>query len=351
MADAASTYSIEPLDILSATDESLRPVAELALRLEEEIDLEQPRASLAIAVQRLRGTNRLADRFNLIARFGADVVARATVSKYPWNERLRETSFYVDPAHRRRGLGRALLARGLESIGEGAGFVLTGVTDSRVSAGEEFARSIGARAATRNSATRLDLSSVDRRLVNDWASLDLPGLRIIRIEGETPEDLLPRMLAARDAMNRAAPREALEPGLRWGDRETTAEMQREIERASRASGRLRRVLLCVDDGTGDTVGFTEADYDPRTKDVVHQRGTAIAGPYQGRGVAKWLKARMLTLVKDEWPDARWVLTGTALSNAAMSSINQRLGYRFVAAVTVWQLDIDTARRSVVTKSG
>jgi hypothetical protein len=51
----------------------------------------------------------------------------------------------------------------------------------------------------------------------------------------------------------------------------------------------------------------------------------------------------LERVLREWSDARFIRTGNAYSNAPMLSINDRLGFRVVLSVMVWQTKLADAR--------
>ncbi|MEE9601209.1 MAG: N-acetyltransferase, partial [Thermoplasmata archaeon] len=44
-------------------------------------------------------------------------------------------------------------------------------------------------------------------------------------------------------------------------------------------------------------------------------------------LGKWLKAAMLLRVREKFPQIQVVVTDNATSNAAMLSINERLGFR------------------------
>src|SRR5437773_10655316 len=75
------------------------------------------------------------------------------------------------------------------------------------------------------------------------------------------------------------------------DWQLTAAEVREFDRARRATGRERRLVLAIHDATGETAGYTEVVYDPRVPHVIQQQGTAVIPAHRGRGIGKWVKAR------------------------------------------------------------
>ncbi len=60
--------------------------------------------------------------------------------------------------------------------------------------------------------------------------------------------------------------------------------------------------------------------------MIHQLITGVRPPYRGRGLGKWLKAANLHRMRRELPQVTVVVTGIATTNAAMLSINERLGF-------------------------
>jgi hypothetical protein len=95
----------------------------------------------------------------------------------------------------------------------------------------------------------------------------------------------------------------------------------------------------VRDENGACVGGTEVTFEAWDARTAYQQNTGIDPAHRGLGLAKWVKAAMLSRVRDEMPDARRVHTGNAFSNAAILAINDTLGFRVISTRTEWQLNV------------
>jgi GNAT superfamily N-acetyltransferase len=245
----------------------------------------------------------------------------------------------VDKDHRRRGLGRALLANIVRAAGDREEILLGSWVNDRIPAGNEFARRIGATEGLNNRGSRAKLAEIDRTLVGAWARLDPPGYRLLWIDGDVPDDQMRNVMKAYDLMN-TAPRGELQ----HGDWHATEEEIRQWDRTRNANGAVRHLLLAVEDATGVAVGFTEVNRHPDIPWIVGQQGTAVDPAHRGHGIGKWIKGAMIERIFREWPDATVIQTGNAYSNAPMLSINDRLGFKVTWSTMVWQLKIADARK-------
>jgi GNAT superfamily N-acetyltransferase len=189
--------------------------------------------------------------------------------------------------------------------------------------------------------SQLDLSALDRALIDGWASIDPAGYRIEWIGNETPDHLMDNVVSAVRAIN-TMPREELQ----MEDWKITPETMREWERMTRARGQEHRMAVVIEESTGASAAFTDVFFDPRVPSVIHQGGTATIPEHRGKGIGKWVKAQMARHLLEEVPQARYIRTDNAGTNAAMLAINVAMGFKPVWESVIWQIPLEDARRYV-----
>jgi hypothetical protein len=79
---------------------------------------------------------------------------------------------------------------------------------------------------------------------------------------------------------------------------------------------------------------------------VWQQGTAVIQAHRGHGLGLWMKAVMLARILAERPQARFIRTGNANTNAQMLAINTRLGFKPAWSGALWQVTLADARKAV-----
>jgi mycothiol synthase len=342
-ATTGTGYSIEQVDLEHASDDELRPFVDFNwLRSREEIP-EDPLPPYEALAARFRMTSPMFVRHRWAAwtepgRLAASLVVNRSTQD---NLNIREVAIEVHPDHRRRGLGKKLLATAIEQCGAGQGLILEGWTMSRVPSGAAFAERMGAKPGLRTRNSQLDLRTIDRALIQTWAEIEPPGYRIEFIAGETPEHLMDNVVTAIRAIN-SMPRE----DLQMEDWKITPETVREWDRMSRARGQEHRMAVVIEESTGASAAFTELFFDPRVQSVLHQGGTATIPEHRGKGIGKWIKARLAQRALDELPEARYIRTDNAGTNAAMLAINVAMGFKPVWESVIWQIPLEDARRFV-----
>jgi GNAT superfamily N-acetyltransferase len=336
-------YAIERVTLASAPDDLMHQVVALEHARGVEAHPEDPPYPDAMIEGRFRATSEMWLRSEWIAKSGDRVVGRINVSENRTgsNEHIREVDLIVHPEHRRRGVGRALFSAGVMAISSADAKLVEGWTISRVPAGKAFAERLGAKKGLNMRESQLDLAKVDLRLMDEWAAIDPGGYRLVWIDNEIPDALMDVTLEALRAINRM-PREDLE----MEDWKFTEANQRDWERVRRAQGREQWLIVAVHEATNAGAGFTNVVFDPRYPHVIGQGGTAVDPAHQGKGVGKWMKAQMVKRLQREMPQARYIRTDNAGTNAAMLAINVAMGFKPAWESVIWQIPLEDARRYV-----
>ena len=341
-----SGYTLDLVDPAALPEREQEAIARLFQRMSTETAPEDPERPLVAILPRLR--SKTPNQWNTRVRArdpNGAVVGWAGVSlsqNEPENAHIGWTEVMVHPEHRRRGLGRALLAELVRaSDGRHPELLFMGMANDRVPAGEAFLRAMRAEPGLPMKTNQLILADVDRPQVAAWAKIDAPGYRLERIDGVVPDRLMEAYLVASDGMN-----DAPKGDLRMADWKTTAEHIRDRESWRKQVGVESWLIVAVHDASGEGAGFTEVSYDPKQPWVVWQLGTATTPTHRGHRIGLWMKAANLERVLRERPRATYIRTGNANTNAQMLAINTQLGFKLVWQSTIWQFPADEATEAV-----
>jgi GNAT superfamily N-acetyltransferase len=249
------------------------------------------------------------------------------------NTHLGVVDVTVDPLLRRRGLGRRLFEAGVERV-RAAGRTLVLAECVEQSAGADFLKAMGFDRASEDVMRRQDLLTVD------WPRLDLEyaraephaaGYELVRMPGETPEDMVAEVLRMTEAIN-----DAPTDDLDIEDEVFTAERLRAFEAAERARQRRTYWLAARHRETGALAGHTMVAVEGEQPGYGWQYDTSVVREHRGHRLGLLLKIAMLRWLADEEPQLRTIDTGNAASNAYMIHVNEVLGYRVVAKHVEWQ---------------
>ncbi len=271
---------------------------------------------------------------------GYGVVGRSL--NEPENAHMRWCEIVVLPAHRGRGVGRALLRRIVDAVADqGDDIVFVTQTTDRVPSGLAFARAVGATPGLDMNANQLDLARVDRAKVDEWSRISPAGYRLERVDQMVPAHLVAAYIQSSNGMNDAPRGE-----LRMEDWKLTEQQIRDREAYFTQAGIEWWLLVAVHEATGEGAGFTEVTHDPKIPHLIWQQGTAVTGAHRGHQLGLWMKAVMLERILDERTGARFIRTGNATTNAQMLAINAQLGFTPAWSGALWQLTLDGARKAV-----
>ena len=339
-------YTIGPADMQTATDAEVLEAARLRQELALERTPEDPPAPLEVIAQQLRARPPGQWRAIFLARASGGKLAGYGIAgrnlKDAENAHIRWSDIGVRPEHRRRGLGRSLFTSVVGSCDDqGGDLVFVSQTNDRVPSGEAFALSLGASPGLPMKINQLDLAKVDRAKVAEWARLDPPGYRLVRIDDVVPDDLVKPYIEAANGIN-DMPR----GNIAFNDWKLDEAQIRQRESYYRQAGTRWWLLLAVHEASSEGVGFTEVEFDPRNPHSIEQQGTAVVRAHRGHRLGLWMKAAMLERILAELHESRFIRTGNANVNAQMLAINTQMGFTHAWQSTLWQLPIADARKAL-----
>ncbi len=234
---------------------------------------------------------------------------------------------------RRQGVATALLQSLLAFMRERGKTTVT--FSANLPDGHAFLAEIGAAEKHRSITNRLAFAGLDWDELARWQEAATPPETALRWEihaGRVPMERLTALQPQLTTLLRDVPLGSLNrPPIRYEVRSYMSW----YEDMDRRGGEHLLVLLM--DGS-DVAGMSEASWDARTPDRVHQELTAVARGWRGKGLAKGLKAATLRLVRERHPEVRLMTTSNAEVNAPILSINNRLGFVAYRRDSNYQID-------------
>ncbi len=250
-------------------------------------------------------------------------LAREGSLAHETNAHMMWVGIEVLASERKRGIGTRLLAKAAEFAEDRRRTLLIGGTDE--DDGKTFIDAIGAKVAQRWRESRLYLDSVDWEMLEEWVrdGENRSPDSSLRFFTNYPDDsMLEEYCELLQEVSNQEPREHLDLGDEFL---TPAILKERVASYVGAGGTILRAV--TQEKGGDLSGLTTMGYLPAEDSHITQWMTGVKDVYRGRGLGKWLKAAMLLKVRDELPQVKVVKTGNVTSNAAMLSINVRLGFR------------------------
>jgi mycothiol synthase len=339
-------YTLDQVDPRELPEAEQVAIARLFQVMSKEILPEEPERPLDAILARLRSrpANQWAARVRARDQHGNVVgfIGGGRSLNEPENAHIMWCELQVHPEHRRKGIGTALLREFTRACeGQHPDLLFMGMGNDRLPAGEALMRRIGAQPGLPMKTNQLDIGSVDRTQVAEWAKLDPAGYRLERIDKVVPERLMQAYLDSSNGMN-----DAPKGDLKMADWKLTEEQVRDRENWFKQVGVEWWLILAIHEATGQGAGFTEVTYDPKQPWVIWQQGTAVIDPHRGHKLGLWMKAAMLDRIMRERPETKWIRTGNANTNAQMLGINTQLGFKVAWQSMLWQLPIADAKKAL-----
>ena len=256
--------------------------------------------------------------------------------EYESNKHLFWADLYVRPDARRRGLGSSWLPL-LGDLMDTHGCTVLGVGTEDAS-GHAFLKWVGAEPKMSGAENRLKLADVDWKMVERWVSEGpkrSPQTKLESFDGPLPEAMWDDYAPQLSSMLNTMPFEDLD----HGEIVVTPDHIRDFYARLEIGGeRLHTIITREPDGVISAI--TDTTWGPHRPAIIEQQFTGVRPDARGRGLGKWVKAAMLAHLHDLYPDAQWVATGNAGSNAPMLAINKKLGFKQYRAGTEYQISRD-----------
>jgi GNAT superfamily N-acetyltransferase len=239
----------------------------------------------------------------------------------------------VHPAHRRHGIGSALLAEGALLAAARGRRQLIGEVDEPEpgTPGRGFALRHGWTCDLHETRRDLLVPPDEGRLavVETDAERASAGYDLVTWRDRTPEALIDDRALLEQRMTTDAPHGDLPvEEERWG-----AERVREYEESHVARG--RTVLSAGAVHEGRLVGFTDLQVPLAQPERAHQAGTLVLREHRGHRLGARMKAAVLRELAATLPAVRRISTYNSEGNVPMVAVNEALGFRPAGHLSTW----------------
>ncbi|MGH7760973.1 MAG: GNAT family N-acetyltransferase [Candidatus Dormibacteraceae bacterium] len=263
------------------------------------------------------------------------------------NKHLFWADIYVRPDARRGGIGSSWLPLLTELMDSHA--CTTVGFGAEEPSGNAFLKWLGAEAKLSGAENRLKLADVDWKMVARWAGEGpkrSPQTKLENYEGALPEAMWQDYAPQLSSLLNTIPFENLD----YGEIVLTPDHMRDYyARLEIGQDQLHTILTREPDGVISAI--TDTTWSTHRPTIIEQRFTGVRPDARGRGLGKWIKAAMLRHVHDLHPEARWVTTDNAGSNAPMLAINKKLGFKEFLAETDYQISRDDLAARIQRATG
>jgi GNAT superfamily N-acetyltransferase len=255
------------------------------------------------------------------------------------NKHLGYLKIVVRPDRRREGIGLALLRHAARRATEDGRTLLAGsITEG--SAGEAFARRLGAKPGLAEIPRALELGTVTAaRLAELRAEGEsaAAGYSLVSWTTPTPDEYLDQVAAINRALD-DAPHDPSRQASVWD-----AERVRDSERRMPIQGVRGYAVAARHDGSGELGGFTQVEVDPEQPEQAFQALTAVVRAHRGHRLGLLVKVAMMEWLATAEPQVTRIYTTNAEGNDHMIGINLRLGYRRLGQpFRSWELPVEAA---------
>lgn len=260
------------------------------------------------------------DEYNIIG-LGKAFFNTEKAPAYQANKHVAFGYISIDKEYRGRGIGTELLKTIVTKVREEGKSVLH--IDALLESGINFCKKFGGSAVLEEEESRLNITDVNWKMVNKWREEGARRAKGVKIERfkDVPEKDIDEYCRIHSETENQVPLGDIE----WTFDETPKTRRNREKRYKNLGATWTTFISREKDGT--ISGLTETLYFFDRPTILDQLLTGVKEEYRGRGLGKWLKAEMLTYIKEKFPKVKVVATGFAVTNAPMIAINKKLGFK------------------------
>jgi GNAT superfamily N-acetyltransferase len=251
----------------------------------------------------------------------------------------------VHPAHRRRGIGRALFDKAVEvARADGRRRLMSQTVEQlaggpdREGAGAKFAAALGAHAALHEVRRRLEVSHVDTETLDRvlaGAYAKAAGYSLVQWRDRVPDGYLDDFAYLDSRMVTDAPM----GDLVWEAQNIDAEHIRRVDEARARHGSRQYATGMRNDATGHLVAISALTFFKTVPEHAWQGITLVHAADRGHRLGTIVKIENLRYAMAHESALAVIDTWNAGVNSYMISINEAVGFRPVDAWVNWQLEI------------
>ncbi|MFX0170995.1 MAG: GNAT family N-acetyltransferase [Candidatus Hodarchaeota archaeon] len=273
-----------------------------------------------------------------IIGYGRLSIYKKSSPAYEANAHIAFGFLYVDQEFRRLGIGTDLLKILVKKVSEEKKTVFQG--GGHLQSAYAFCKAFGGKIAITEEESRLNLADIDWSMIETWKKegpARAKGVSLERFETVAQDDIEDFCQLSTELLNQV-PKEDLE----WEANETPETRWLREDREKKLGTVWTTIISREANGT--ISGLTETFFHPDRVTLLYQGLTGVKEEYRGRGLGKWLKAEMISYVRERFPDVKSIVTDFALTNDPMIAINRSLGFKFYKKYNEYKFKVEELNR-------
>ncbi len=341
----SNEYTIIEFDPQTASEELFDRFLDLAIKLGKEKRPDEPIPPKELLKQNIKLTSpEVEKRYFLIKHKEGDIIGRANIAfstienpAYEKNKGLANIELSIAKEYRNNGLG-TLLLKELVKEAKNKSVVNSLLADVWHESGHSFCKKNNGIVALEAAENRLYLKDINWSMIEQWKTECENKAKENGTTLETyitiPDDILQEFVDLYSVLSNQQPLGDID----FETRITPESRRKMIEQLEQQGITVHTKITREKDGTisGITEIFSIRDLPHRIIQLI----TGVKEEYRGRGLGKLLKADMALYIRENLPNAKYIQTENATTNAPMLSINTRMGFKEFISETIYKFELN-----------